>query len=66
MAFICIEEWLCLAGSVGWLATMGKMLYYFMKWSADGTWERVSGCLSLKAREQKTRSQLPLFTTVKA
>lgn len=21
--------------------------YYFTKWSADGTWERVSGCLSI-------------------
>ena len=42
--------------------------YYFAKWSADGTWERVSGCLSITAREQaKKRPSLPpLSSTVKA
>ena len=25
---------------------------YFAKWSADDTWERVSGCLSIAARER--------------
>ena len=34
--------------------------YYFTKWSADGTWERVSGCLSIAARERvKTRRGAP-------
>jgi transposase len=42
--------------------------YYFMNWSADGTWERVSGCLSLAARERakKTLSLRQLSSTAKA
>lgn len=42
--------------------------YYFTKWSADGTWERVSGCLSIAARERakKTPNRPPLSSTVKA
>lgn len=42
--------------------------YYFAKWSADGTWERVSGCLSMDARKRakKTPSRRPLSSTAKA
>lgn len=35
------------------------MYYYFAKWSADGTWERVSGCLSIVARERAKKKAQP-------
>jgi transposase len=33
--------------------------YYFAKWSADGTWERVSGCLSIGACERAKKKAQP-------
>ncbi len=32
---------------------------YFAKWSADGTWERVSGCLTVDARESAQKKPVP-------
>ena len=50
------------------LPPWATVYYYFTKWSADGTWERVSGCLSIAAREQakKTPSPPPPSSTAKA
>ena len=33
-----------------------RVYYYFTKWSADGTWERVSGWLSVAARERAKKA----------
>jgi len=33
--------------------------HYFTKWRADGTWERVSGCLSIAARERARKNAQP-------
>ena len=30
----------------------GTVYWYFAKWQADGTWERVSTCLNVSSREQ--------------
>lgn len=42
--------------------------YYFTKWSADGTWQRISACLTVEVREQakKTPSPRPPSSTAKA
>ena len=50
------------------LPPWGSVYYYFTKWSADGTWERVSGCLSIaaRARVKKTLSPPRLSSTAKA
>ncbi|QKG58485.1 transposase [Hymenobacter sp. BRD128] len=34
------------------LPPWGTVYHYFTKWSAAGTWERISGCLSIAARER--------------
>jgi transposase len=33
--------------------------YYFNKWSADGTWERLSACLTVDARERAQKKPSP-------
>ena len=33
--------------------------YYFTEWTADGTWERVSGCLTIEAREREKKAPSP-------
>lgn len=42
--------------------------YYFTKWTADGTWARVSGCLTIAAREREKKVPSPrrLSSTAKA
>ena len=32
---------------------------YFTKWAADGTWARVSGCLTIEAREREKKARSP-------
>ena len=50
------------------LPPWATVYYYFTKWSTDGTWERVSSCLSITARERakKMLSLPPPSLTAKA
>ncbi len=37
----------------------GTAYWYFAKWQADGTWERVSTCLNVSSREAAQKKPVP-------
>ena len=43
----------------GDLPPWGTVYWYFAKWEADGTWQRVSTCLNVSSREQAQKKPGP-------
>ena len=37
----------------------GTVYWYFAKWEADGTWQRVSTCLNVSSRERAEKKPAP-------
>ena len=43
----------------GELPPWGTVYWYFAKWAADGTWQRVSTCLNVSSRERAEKKPGP-------
>ena len=43
----------------GDLPSWGTVYWYFAKWEADGTWQRVGTCLNVSSRERAEKKRGP-------